>query len=99
MVLRIWLPDRPGALGLVASRIGALGDEGNLFFGLGYCGEGVVMSQVAGTILAAMLAGDGGAFAALPFVGGVPPWVGFEPFRAIGVRAVEAALRALAGEA
>lgn len=27
MVVRIWLPDRPGALGLVASRIGALGAD------------------------------------------------------------------------
>jgi hypothetical protein len=27
MVLRVWLPDRPGALGLVASRIGALGAD------------------------------------------------------------------------
>jgi len=26
-VLRIWLPDRPGALGLVASRIGAVGGD------------------------------------------------------------------------
>ena len=25
--MRIWLPDRPGALGLVASRIGALGAD------------------------------------------------------------------------
>jgi glycine/D-amino acid oxidase-like deaminating enzyme len=79
-------------------RIGALGDDGNVFFGLGYCGEGVVMSQVAGTILAAMLAGAGAEYAALPFIGGLPPYVGFEPFRAIGVRAMEAALRALAGE-
>jgi glycine/D-amino acid oxidase-like deaminating enzyme len=76
-------------------RIGALGPDGNLFFGLGYCGEGVVMSQVAGRILAAFVAGEAGEFAALPFVGGVPPWVGFEPLRAIGVRAMEAALRAL----
>ena len=27
LVVRIWLPDRPGALGLVASRIGALGAD------------------------------------------------------------------------
>ena len=26
-LLRIWLPDRPGALGLVASRIGAVGGD------------------------------------------------------------------------
>jgi glycine/D-amino acid oxidase-like deaminating enzyme len=79
-------------------RIGALGDAGNLFCGLGYCGEGVVMSQLAGRILAALVDGDGGEYAALPFVGGEPPWLGFEPFRALGVKAVERALRALAGE-
>jgi ACT domain-containing protein len=26
-VIRIWLPDRPGALGLVASRIGSVGGD------------------------------------------------------------------------
>lgn len=79
-------------------RIGTLGPDGNCFFGLGYCGEGVVMSQLTGRILAAFVAGDAGEFASLPFVGGVPPWVGFEPLRTIGVKGVEAALRALAGD-
>src|ERR1700712_2363641 len=27
LVVRVWLPDRPGALGLVASRIGAIGGD------------------------------------------------------------------------
>jgi glycine/D-amino acid oxidase-like deaminating enzyme len=76
-------------------RIGALGDEGNLFFGLGYCGEGVVMSQVAGRILAGFLAGEGREFSSLPFVGSLPPWVGFEPLRSFGVNALERALLAL----
>jgi glycine/D-amino acid oxidase-like deaminating enzyme len=79
-------------------RIGPLGDEPNLFVGLGYCGEGVVMSQLAGRILAAHVAGDAGEYAALPFVGGAPPWVGFEPLRTLGVKAIERTLRALAGE-
>jgi glycine/D-amino acid oxidase-like deaminating enzyme len=79
-------------------RIGALDGAPNLFFGLGYNGEGVVMSQVAGRILAALLDGEGGEYAALPFVGGAPPWVGFEPFRTLGVKGMERALRALAGE-
>jgi glycine/D-amino acid oxidase-like deaminating enzyme len=84
--------------GDLTPRIGRLSDEPNLFFGLGYCGEGVVMSQVAGRILATFLAGEGGEYSSLPFVGGKPPWVGFEPLRTLGVRAVERALRALAGE-
>jgi glycine/D-amino acid oxidase-like deaminating enzyme len=79
-------------------RIGALADAPNVLFALGYCGEGVVMSQLAGRIVAAMLAGDGGEFAGLPFVGGAPPWVGPEPLRTLGVRAVERAMVALAGE-
>jgi glycine/D-amino acid oxidase-like deaminating enzyme len=79
-------------------RIGALDGAPNLFFGLGYCGEGVVMSQVAGQILAAFVAGEAGEFAGLPFVGGAPPWVGPEPLRTLGVRAALGALRALAGE-
>jgi glycine/D-amino acid oxidase-like deaminating enzyme len=79
-------------------RIGALDGAPNLFFGLGYCGEGVVMSQLAGRILAAFLDGDAGEYLALPFVGGAPPWVGPEPLRTLGVKAMERALRALAGE-
>lgn len=79
-------------------RIGPLGGAPNLFAGLAYNGEGVVTSQVAGRILAAFLAGEGGEYAGLPFVGGAPPWVGFEPLRTLGVKGVERALRALAGE-
>jgi glycine/D-amino acid oxidase-like deaminating enzyme len=79
-------------------RIGPLADAPNCFAGLGYCGEGVVMSQVAGRILAAKLDGEGGEFDALPFVGGRPPWVGPEPFRTLGVKGMERALRTLAGE-
>jgi len=79
-------------------RIGALDGAPNLFFGLGCCGEGVVMSQLAGRILAAFLDGDAGEYAALPFVGSAPPWVGPEPLRTLGVKAMERALRALAGE-
>jgi glycine/D-amino acid oxidase-like deaminating enzyme len=84
--------------GDLTPRIGALDDAPNVFFALGYCGEGVVMSQLAGRIVAAMIDGDAGEFAGLPFVGGAPPWVGPEPLRSLGVRAVERALRALVGE-
>jgi hypothetical protein len=45
-----------------------------------------------------MLAGEGGEFAALPFVGGTPPWVGPEPLRSFGARAALRAMVALAGE-
>jgi glycine/D-amino acid oxidase-like deaminating enzyme len=79
-------------------RIGLLDGWSNCFAGLGYCGEGVVMTQLAGRILAAMLDGEGGEFTALPFVGGSPPWVGPEPFRTLGVKGMERALVALAGE-
>jgi len=84
--------------GDLTPHIGALDEAPNVFFALGYCGEGVVMSQLAGRIVAALLAGDAGEFAGLPFVGGAPPWVGPEPLRSLGVRAVERAMRALAGE-
>ena len=53
------------------------------------------MSQVAGRILAGFLADEAGEFSGLPFVGGLPPWVGFEPLRAFGVSALERALVAL----
>ena len=36
-IIRLWLPDRPGALGHVASRIGAVGgDPVETVYGLGY---------------------------------------------------------------
>lgn len=78
-------------------RIGSLDDAGRLAFGLGYCGEGVVMSQLFGRLLAAVVDGQRRELDGLPFLG-VPPWVGPEPFRALGVRAAERALRWLADE-
>lgn len=78
-------------------RVGALDDAGRLSFGLGYCGEGVVMSQLFGRLLAGLVDGQRGELEGLPFLG-APPWVGPEPFRALGVRAVERALRFLAHE-
>jgi glycine/D-amino acid oxidase-like deaminating enzyme len=78
-------------------RIGTLDDDGRLFFGLGYCGEGVVMSQLFGRLLASWVAGEQGELEGLPFLG-EPPWVGPEPLRSISVRLAERALRALARE-
>ncbi len=56
------------------------------------------MSQLAGRILAALIAGEGGEFAALPFVGGEPPWVGPEPLRTSGARGMLRAMQWLARE-
>jgi glycine/D-amino acid oxidase-like deaminating enzyme len=78
-------------------RIGALDDEGRLLFGLGYSGEGVVMSQLFGRMLARLVDGERGELEGLPFLG-EPPWVGPEPLRSLGVRLAERALRVLAGE-
>lgn len=78
-------------------RIGTLDDAGRIAYGLGYCGEGVVMSQLFGRLLAALVDGEGGEIEALPF-SGAPPWVGPEPLRSLAVRATERTLRFLAGE-
>jgi len=79
-------------------RIGWLGNDRRVLYALGFCGEGVVMSQLAARVVAGLAAGDERGLAGLPFVGGPPPWVGFEPLRSLGVRALERGLEILAGE-
>ena len=78
-------------------RIGSLDDAGRVLYALGYCGEGVVMSQVFGRLVARLATGERDALDELPFAG-LPPWLGPEPLRSLGTRLTERALRALAGE-
>lgn len=75
--------------------IGRLGGADNLFYGVGFCGEGVVMTQLAGMILARLVAGEQDSLTRLPIVGKRMPWVGPEPLRSLGVRLTEWALTAL----
>ena len=75
--------------------IGRLGDSDNVFYGVGFCGEGVVMTQLAGMILARLAAGEEDSLTRLPIVGKQMPWIGPEPLRSLAVRLTEWALVAL----
>jgi glycine/D-amino acid oxidase-like deaminating enzyme len=66
--------------------IGRLEGAANVFYAGGFCGEGVVMTQLAGLVLADLVAGEESALTRLPVVGKRMPWAGVEPFRSLAVR-------------
>ncbi len=75
--------------------IGRLRGADNVFYGVGFNGEGVVMTQLAGMILARLVAGDEDALTRLPIVGKRMPWLGPEPIRSLAVRLTEWAMKAI----
>jgi glycine/D-amino acid oxidase-like deaminating enzyme len=77
--------------------VGALDAAKNLFYAVGFNGEGVVMTQLAGKILAQLVAGERSALTELPIVGRRMPYVGHEPLRYPAIRLYERALRLLGG--
>jgi glycine/D-amino acid oxidase-like deaminating enzyme len=72
--------------------IGALENAKNVFYAVGFNGEGVVMTQLAGQIAAQLIAGEETPLTQLPIVGRMPPYVGPEPLRYLGVKLTEYAL-------
>lgn len=77
--------------------VGALDDAQNVFYAVGFNGEGVVMTQLAGKILAQLIDGEAGGITRLPIVSRRMPYVGHEPLRYLGVKLTEAALNAFSG--
>lgn len=69
--------------------LGRLDGAPNLFYAAGFNGEGVVMTQVAGRILAELVAGVESALTKLPLVGKQAPWLPPEPFRYAGAKLYE----------
>ncbi|HMV66427.1 MAG TPA: FAD-binding oxidoreductase, partial [Myxococcota bacterium] len=80
-----------GTLAITLDRvcaIGATGAHGNLLYGFGYSGHGVVLANVAGRVLCDLYAGEGERWRDLPFFmrapGGIPPeplrWVGYQAY-------------------
>ena len=74
--------------------IGALEDAKNVFYAVGFNGEGVVMTQLAGKIVADLVAGEQTPLTDLPIVSRRMPWVGPEPVRYLGTRLAALALGA-----
>jgi len=77
--------------------VGALDGAKNLFYAVGFNGEGVVMTQLAGRIVAQLIAGEDSPLTRLPIVGRRPPYVGPEPLRYLGVKLTEYALKLTSG--
>jgi glycine/D-amino acid oxidase-like deaminating enzyme len=74
--------------------VGRLDGAENVFYAVGFNGEGVVMSQLAGKIVAELVASERSALTDLPIVSRRMPWVGPEPVRYLGVRLAALALGA-----
>jgi len=75
--------------------VGALEGARNLFYAVGFNGEGVVMTQLAGRILAELIAGEKTALTRLPLVSRRMPYVVGEPLRYPILKLYERALRLL----
>ena len=76
-----------GTLGITLNRsplIGARGANRSLLYGIGYCGHGVTLANLAGEILTDLYSGDDERWRGLPFINApyrkLPP----EPFRWLG---------------
>lgn len=77
---------------------GATGKHGNIFYGGGYSGHGVALSNYAGALVApAMLEAAGRKAPDAPkppfFYGRRPAWLGHDPIRYLGVQAYRYMLR------
>ncbi len=77
--------------------VGALAGGDNTFYAAGFNGEGVVMTQLAGKIVAELVSGERPPITRLPIVGHQMPYVGHEPLRYAAVKLYEHALRATSG--
>jgi glycine/D-amino acid oxidase-like deaminating enzyme len=73
--------------------VGALEGAKNVFYAVGFNGEGVVMTQLAGKILAHLIAGESNDLTSLPIVSRRMPYIGPEPLRYPAVHLYERALR------
>lgn len=76
--------------------VGVLGDEGNIFYAVGYSGEGIVLSQVAGKIISDLYSGNDSALTRLFLVNGPVPYSMPDPIRYLGVHAYKAYFKWLA---
>lgn len=88
-----------GAVGMSLAfvpSVGLLGDERNIFYAVGYSGEGIVLSQVAGKIINDLYSGNDSALTRLFFVNGPVPYSLPDPLRYLGVHAYKAYLQWLA---
>jgi len=77
--------------------IGRLDGTDNVFYALAFNGEGVVMTQLAGRIVADLVTREPSPLLELPIVGRSMPWLGPEPLRSLGVKLTEGLLERWGG--
>ncbi len=75
-----------------APSVGVTGDHRNIYYGLGYCGHGMVMAFLAGRIIGDLATGRAAAWTDVPFVNRKMPYIPNEPFRWLGAKGFIAAL-------
>ena len=73
--------------------VGVLGENKNILYAVGYTGEGVVLTQVAGKIINELYSGNDNALTRLFFVDKPIPYSGPEPFRYLAISAFRVYLR------
>jgi glycine/D-amino acid oxidase-like deaminating enzyme len=76
-----------GTLGMTRDlmpSVGTLGDAENIFHAVAFCGEGVVMTQLAGQVVADLMTGEETPITRLAFVNKAMPYIGVEPMRSMG---------------
>ena len=67
--------------------VGTLGDSENIFHAVAFNGEGVVMTQLAGQVVADLMTGEQTPITKLAFVNKKLPYVGGEPIRSVAFSA------------
>jgi gamma-glutamylputrescine oxidase len=73
-----------GVLAITMNRRPTMGRRRNVLYSLGYSGHGVVLANIAGSVLTDLYAGDATRWSDLPFVNNRLPPIPPEPFRWVG---------------
>ncbi len=88
---RVWSGAVDCSLDLTAT-VGRTGRHDNVYYAIGYSGHGVNLTSVFGRIMADLVVGDDERWRWLPYVNRPLPYIPNEPFRWLGMRAVQAAV-------
>lgn len=70
-----------------APSVGVMGDHGNIFYGVGYCGHGVSFAQTAGRIITDLMSGEKNDFTEFFLVNRSLPYSGPRSARYLGFKA------------
>jgi glycine/D-amino acid oxidase-like deaminating enzyme len=66
--------------------VGQMGRHNNIFYGIGYSGEGVNLTSVFGRVIADLAAGRQEQWAWLPYLNRRPPYIPNEPLRWLAIK-------------